>query len=105
MECLVVEVFCIAVCLSLGYTQTPSPSSTCTLEGLANLDTRILEYSLASSSNREVPLPSVAVEEMRIVCLAISPNFFTYRSASLVVRYRCVGVLCPKGECKLRGGR
>ena len=68
--------------------------SRCTLDSL-NLES-LLPDSLARVS-RSKEQPQVNVLESNIVCLSGAVTYGTYRYASVVVRYNCMGSGCPAG--------
>ena len=80
------------VCLHLVKAQ-------CTQEILEAADTTMVASTLAQSLAIGASTPPqvniMSSADINVVCLAVNTNPGTYRSASLVVRYTCVGADCP----------
>ncbi len=68
--------------------------SSCTRENLE--DARVVAPLIASSllAGTQFSPPTITIINIAVVCLAVDNNLDTYRFASLVVEYTCVGT-CP----------
>ena len=82
----------VMVCFHLDTSQ-----SQCTRETLTTTNVQSLIGSSLSATGG--PAPQIDLLEFRLVCLASNTMLNTYRSASLVVRYNCMGgSSCPAGK-------